>query len=187
MEGLVLKTTIERRKSEKRIGGERRAGDVARIREHLSARGRVCLRVRGSSMLPWVRSGDVAVIRRGSLDAVRCGDVVLFARDDRLVVHRLIEKRGEFAAERFLIKGDAHPKADGLFGSEEILGRVVRIYRGGRRIELDSPGQLALGLFVSQVSARSPFWYAVTRAAARVAHPARRILLALRPPTTPLR
>ena len=178
---VTQKSASERRSEQKRVEGERRAGDTARIRERLLAKGRVCLRVRGSSMLPWVRPGDVAIIRRGSADVARCGDMVLFQRDSRLFVHRLIEKRGEYPGERFLVKGDAHPQPDGRMGSEEILGRVVRIYRGGRRIDLDSPRQLALGVLISRISARLPIWYVLTRAAANVSYPARRILQALRP------
>src|SRR5436309_521824 len=66
------------------IGGERRFDDIAQIAKLLERQGRVYLRVHGSSMLPWVRPGDVALIRCAAIDEMRCGDVVLFKRESRL-------------------------------------------------------------------------------------------------------
>lgn len=148
------------------IGGERRKGDALQIATQLQEHGRVHLLVRGSSMQPWVRPGDIALIRRSGIDEVRCGDVVLFQREDRLFVHRLVEKRGTLREAEFVAKGDAHPGPDGVINNELILGRVTCIYRGEKRIDLDSPRQLALGLVVSQLSRKSAYWYPVARTAA---------------------
>lgn len=147
------------------IDGERRKGDASQIAAQLQEHGRVHLLVRGSSMQPWVRPGDIALIRRTGIEEVRCGDVVLFQRDDRLFVHRLVEKRGTLREAEFLAKGDAHPEPDGVINNELILGRVTCIYRGDKRIDLNSPRQLALGLMVSQLSRKSAYWYPVARTA----------------------
>lgn len=149
-----------------RVEGERRKSDAAQIAGQLQDNGRVHLLVRGSSMQPWVRPGDIALIRRAGIEEVRCGDVVLFQRDDRLFVHRLVEKRGTLREAEFLAKGDAHPGPDGVITDQLILGRVTCIYRGDKRIDLDSPRQLALGLMVSQLSRKSAYWYPVARTAA---------------------
>lgn len=157
-----------------RIEGERRKSDAARIAEQLQEHSRVHLLVRGSSMQPWVRPGDIALIRRAGIEEVRCGDVVLFQREDRLFVHRLVEKRGTLRESEFLAKGDAHPGSDGVITDQLILGRVTCIYRGDKRIDLDSPRQLALGLMVSQLSRKSAYWYPVARTAAMAALAVRR-------------
>jgi signal peptidase I len=165
----------------KPVVGERRVGDAVNIAEALERRGRVTLRVQGTSMLPWVRPGDIASVRRVPLDTVRCGDVVLFRRKSQLFVHRVIEKRGALGAAQFRAKGDAHTRCDGLVEQQELLGRVVRLYRRGRRIDLDAPGQIALGLLISQLSLRSRFWYPLARFAAIVTRPMRHLLYALQP------
>lgn len=164
------------------IGGERRLNDVAQIAQHLEQQGRVHLRVRGSSMLPWVRPGDVAVIRRAGINEMRCGDVVLFKRESRLFVHRLVEKHGAPGDARFLAKGDAHPGPDGMVDRELVLGRVVRLYRGDKQIDLDSSRQLALGLMISRLSRKSAYWYPVARAVALATQSLRRIFSSLRTP-----
>jgi hypothetical protein len=174
-----MPATANRREETKRAGGERRAGDASRIAEALKRRGRIALRVQGTSMLPWVRSQDIALIRQTPMENVRCGDVVLFRRENHLFVHRIVKKQGSVEAAQLLSKGDAHPTTDGILEEQELLGRVVRIYRNGRRIDLDAPGQLALGLFISQLSLHSRFWYPTARLVALAARPARRLLHAL--------
>src|SRR5256885_266645 len=139
------------------------------------------------SMQPWMRSKDIAVIRRISIENVRCGDVVLFRRKNHLFVHRIVEKRGSLNAAQLLSKGDAHPMSDGVVQEQELLGRVMRIYRKGRRIDLDAPRQLALGLFISQLSLHSRFWYPLARLAAIVTRPVRRVMNALHISNAPVR
>jgi hypothetical protein len=162
-----------------RIGGERRADDALRIAGALKRRGRISLRVHGTSMQPWVRPNDIALIRQISLENVRCGDVVLFRRENHLFVHRIVAKRGSLDAAQLFAKGDAQPTSDGVVQEQELLGRVVRIYRNGRRIDLDAPRQLALGLFISQLSLHSRFWYPLAKFAAIVTRPVRRMIQAL--------
>lgn len=162
-----------------RIAGERRAADVVRIGDALKRRGRISLRVHGTSMLPWVRPKDIALIRKISIENVRCGDVVLFRRESHLLVHRIVEKRGSLNAAQLFSKGDAHPTSDGVVEGQELLGRVVRIYRNGRRIDLDAPRQLALGVFISQLSLHSRFWYPLAKFATVVTRPVRRMMNAL--------
>jgi hypothetical protein len=130
-------------------------------------------------MLPWVRPQDIALIRQTAIENVRCGDIVLFRRGDHLFVHRIVKKQGPVEAGQLLAKGDAHPTTDGILLEQELLGRVVRIYRDGHRIDLDAPGQLALGLFISQLSLYSRFWYPAARLAAIATRPVRRLLNAL--------
>jgi len=162
-----------------RVGGERRADDAVCVSDALQRRGRISLRVHGTSMLPWVRPHDIALIRQISIEHVRCGDVVLFRRENHLFVHRIVEKRGPLDASQLFSKGDAHPTSDGLVQEQELLGRVVRIYRNGRRLDLDAPRQLALGLFISQLSLYSRFWYPVAKFLAVITRPVRRVMSAL--------
>jgi signal peptidase I len=178
---MKMRAIFERRRAVKPGVGERRNGDAAEITAALQRQGRISLRVQGTSMLPWVRPGDIARIGKVKADAIRCGDVVLFRRENRLFVHRIIEKGGSLNAAEFRAKGDAHPTCDGVVEQRELLGRVMRLYRSGRRIDLDAPGQIALGLLISQLSLLSRFWYPLARLAAIVTRPARRLLHAQQP------
>lgn len=162
------------------VAGERRRDDAGIITRALVTQGRISLRVRGSSMLPWVRPGDIAVIRRAGVMDVRCGDVVLLHRENRLFVHRLVKKHGSLESTTFSAKGDAHPGDDGVIEKQEILGRVMKIYRGKRQIDLDQPRHLAMGILISQFSRQSAYWHPFVRIAVVLTLPLRRIWQATR-------
>ncbi|MES2937493.1 MAG: S24/S26 family peptidase [Pseudomonadota bacterium] len=93
----------------------------------LRQRGRLPLRVNGTSMLPSVLPGDVVFVRHGGADAARCGDLVLFQREQRLYVHRVIGRQGA----DLVTQGDANPRPDDQVQASEFLGTVVRQWRGG--------------------------------------------------------
>jgi hypothetical protein len=131
-------------------------------------------------MMPWVRPGDIAMIRTASDETLERGHVVLFRRNNSLFVHRIVDKKRSLEAAQIFVKGDAHPTSDGLMEQGELLGRVVWLYRNGRRIDLDARGQRALGLFISRLSLYSWMWYPAVKFAANVTRPARRLLQALR-------
>ena len=103
-------------------------------------------------MSPFIRDGDIITIaplrpsgrnrhapapRRDTPGAGTCGigQVVAFVSpvNERLVVHRIIDRH----ESRFLIQGDSlHGPVADLVGPDDILGRVVRVERGRRRVWL---------------------------------------------------
>src|SRR5258708_13362391 len=83
-----MQATANRREGTKRVGGERRAGDGARIADALKRRGRIALRVQGTSMLPWMRAQDIALIRQRSEEHTS-----ELQSPDHLVCRLLLEKK----------------------------------------------------------------------------------------------
>src|SRR6202051_4187285 len=82
---------MEERRKNRAGSGERRKADAERIADELKKRGRTSILVRGTSLLPLVRPGDVALIRRDKLENMRSGDVVLMQRGDHLIAKRIGE------------------------------------------------------------------------------------------------
>ena len=118
----------ERRKRSNDGSGERRAGDAARIEEALKDRGRVSLRVHGTSMLPLVRPGDIALIRRDKLENMRPGDIVLFQRDSQLIAQRIGEDE---------LTSDPSPLAT-TGDQPECLGQIIRVCGASDQIEMEA-------------------------------------------------
>jgi len=89
---------------------------------------------RGASMLPLIKDGDVVTVRPLSGSEPRTGDVVAFADPggDRVRVHRIVTA-GNGA---YRLKGDHDSGEDGVFSRDAILGRIVRVERGGRAVRL---------------------------------------------------
>ena len=90
--------------------------------------------VRGFSMSPFIRDGDVATIVPSAGRTPRVGDVVAFTWPDtsRMAVHRIV------AAENpgWLIRGDNCMETDGIVPEGNIVGFVVRVEHNGRDVRL---------------------------------------------------
>ena len=99
----------------------------------LRASGRLRLRVNGWSMLPTMMPGDVLMIERVGGDSICMGDIVLFHRDRRLFVHRLVSSSED---GRIVTRGDAMPRPDSPpVAASELLGKVSLIVRSGHCVE----------------------------------------------------
>jgi len=98
-------------------------------------------------MLPSIWPGDIACVSR--VVAYRPGDVVLFSRNGRLFVHRVVEMSGGAVVTR----GDSMLDADPPVALSDVLGRVESIERGGSRVavaERVSGGRRAAGAVLGQ-------------------------------------
>jgi hypothetical protein len=134
---------MEERRRNRSESGERRKADAERIAEELKRRGRTSVHVRGTGMLPLVRPGDVALIRRDKLENMRCGDVVLMQRGDHLIAKRIGEDEDGGAGilgEELLGAGAESQNVSGrgqeLGERPELLGKIVRVRREKDKIEL---------------------------------------------------
>jgi signal peptidase I len=149
----------------------------------IRANGSVCFRVLGASMFPWIRSGDLVFVRKFELEQVLPGDVVLFVRGQRLFVHRVIrrEMNGTSASAsasasanassacmfggRLITKGDALDREDPPVTRAEFQGRVIRVHRGNRHIDMGSLGRVVLGRLIARFSWASALFYRPARTA----------------------
>ncbi len=98
--------------------------------EVLHSSGTLRLGVRGWSMFPALLPGDTLIIEQTDSGAICPGDIVLFGRDGRFVVHRVVAK---MAVEQSIqTRGDAMPRKDPPVSDRELLGKVVSIVRNGK-------------------------------------------------------
>ena len=89
-------------------------------------------RAKGFSMTPFLKDGDGITISPLSDASPRLGDVMacIHPADGTLLVHRVVKQNGA----AWLIQGDNAAETDGLLTKADMLGRVTRIERGGKRI-----------------------------------------------------
>jgi len=80
----------------------------------------VGLSTAGRSMLPTIWPGASLRITRCTIDDLELGDVVLFRRRERLILHRVVFVNGPEVVTR----GDASLHADQALLPDEVLGRV---------------------------------------------------------------
>jgi hypothetical protein len=67
-----------------------------------------------------------------------------------------------------ITKGDALDRKDVPVSVEEFLGRVTRVHRGQRHIDLETLGRLILGRFLAFVSPASVLVYGPLRMIKRI-------------------
>jgi len=95
--------------------------------------------VRGRSMLPALREGDVAVIAP-FLGLPRLGQMVLArGAPDLLLVHRLVDVEMQSGRRVYRLQGDNEMAPDAGVLREDLLGRVISVVRDGRRLSADEP------------------------------------------------
>lgn len=130
--------------------------------EVLRASGKLRLQVTGASMLPAIWPGDLISVRSFGPELAMPGDVVLCRREGGLVAHRVVRRISQRDGMRWVLRGDSVAGNDGPASSGELLGKVIAIERGHRRLSLQRsfPGRLA-----SWILRRSGF---VTRVALRL-------------------
>ncbi len=138
--------------------------------EVLRSSGRLRLRATGASMLPTVWPGDVLYVRSHDAVGALPGDIVLFARQGRLVAHRVVEVRSQETGVRsqerspiahypspvltFVTRGDSAEGNDAPVSSHELLGRAITIERGSCRL---NPRLTLWRRIVASILSRSEF------------------------------
>ena len=102
----------------------------------------VQVRVRGQSMSPSIRDGDLLTIAPTDGRGLRLGDV-LFYRDDagRLLCHRLLRKRGAGGTVVLGLRGDAQTGPIEWVQPAHLLGKAVLLGEAPHTIAIDSPRQ----------------------------------------------
>src|SRR5262249_23495193 len=114
----------------------------------------------GRSMVPFIRPGDS--VELVSVDSIRPGAIYLGELPDgHFVVHRLVGRKNGLA----VLRGDFNSRYDPPVPEASLLGRVVRVWREGRPLNVDALLPRAYGSL--QVSL-SPFIDPARRATRRV-------------------
>jgi hypothetical protein len=75
------------------------------------------------------------LIQRQEVHAIHPGTIVLFARDGRLIAHRVVSRTNDPDNSFFVTRGDSLSSPDSPIPSSEVLGRIKLIFQGGEWIK----------------------------------------------------
>lgn len=106
----------------------RRAACCELVLDVARSSGEVRLRVTGASMLPALWPGDLVTVQRRVPSELAVGQVVVYRRDEKLIVHRITRTSGD----HLITQGDSRPFDDLPVQASEIVGQVAGILRNGR-------------------------------------------------------
>ena len=117
---------------------------------------------KGHSMRPFIRNGDILMVEPMRGRPIRIADI-LFCKypEQGLLVHRVVGNSHRNGQQIIITQGDALLSKDYPISSEQVLGRVVAVERGGRIICIDTVfGRALARLWVVLIPFRSSIFKA---------------------------
>ena len=105
---------------------------ASQLKDAISAGGRICLVVTGSSMTPFLKHGrDMVYLRAFEEGDIKRGRILLFQRQDQsLVLHRI---RKRLRDGKLLMNGDAQAWCETI-SSDQVVAMVSSVERKGKHI-----------------------------------------------------
>lgn len=100
--------------------------------ERLNRGSSIRIVIKGRSMYPFIKRGDILTVKPIKFEQTKIGDMVVYTRsiEHDFTVHRLIRKRKDSEGKEYLFtKGDANIYGDGPVYPADVYGKVVSIKR----------------------------------------------------------
>ncbi len=99
------------------------------LREQGSCR----LRVSGTSMLPTLWPGETVLVEARPLAEIEVGDIALYQRDRRLILHRVVSAS---PGSVLVTLGDSMPQVDPWVPTDCVLGVLTGVRRGDQWVRV---------------------------------------------------
>ena len=98
-----------------------------------------CVRfiARGYSMHPFIKDGEVIIVKPVKIFEIMRGDVIFYHASQEMVAHRVIKKCRENDKIVLVTKGDSNFNFDSPFGEKNVMGKVIAIEKPNGTIMLD--------------------------------------------------
>lgn len=109
------------------------------LREWIEAGEQAWLPVIGDSMAPFLPRGSKVLVSQTAPHWIRCGDLVVYEDEGRMICHRVLRRRPQKFSHAFLTKGDGWRMTDPWVCAEQVMGKVVAMSRNGSVARLDTP------------------------------------------------
>ncbi len=95
--------------------------------------------VRGISMYPVLKEGDMVRVKKIDASEIKIGDLIFaIFPPEEFIVHRVIRKRLNNQELIFITKGDAILSSSEKIHFKDVLGKVISIKRSGKEILFDN-------------------------------------------------
>jgi signal peptidase I len=99
--------------------------------EALRSWGTLKVRAHGVSMLPTLWPGDILTVQSVCPEQVAPGEIVLYMRQDRFFIHRIVSTDLNRNKAFLVTRGDCMFEDDPPVDRSELLGRIVEVRRAG--------------------------------------------------------
>ena len=118
--------------------------------------------MKGFSMYPALRPGDIGTVEKCTSAQIKVGDIVVFKLNKILVAHRLIDIVIQDDGNLFIAKGDKNCHKDQAFTSDDLLGKLSSFRRKNNEMKIDSLSMRLLAFLSLHFSMLTvPFWHII--------------------------
>ncbi|TVR70734.1 MAG: signal peptidase I [Marinilabiliales bacterium] len=107
--------------------------------ELLEGKHLVRFRMRGHSMYPVFKDGDIGTVEKCDPAELKRGDIIVFRQGDNLVAHRLVKALVRDGGLLLIARGDRNRVADKPFAADQLIGKIVSFQKGKRVRSVDAP------------------------------------------------
>lgn len=115
----------------------------AEVKKVLDEQKSVRIRVRGNSMLPFIRNNDAALLVPPVAEKIRKGAIVIALTDELgYVMHRIVKIEND----KIILLGDGNVNQFEHTDRSRVIAIVVRYDRGRHRFSTESLGMRLIGL-----------------------------------------
>lgn len=98
------------------------------------------IKMKGFSMYPTLRPGDLGYVERCGMNEINVGDIVVYKNHRQLVAHRLMELNQFEGKLKGVSRGDNNKKKDQFYITElNLFGKLVAYEHKGKKEEINSP------------------------------------------------
>ena len=111
---------------------------AALAKEILSGGHSIRFRAHGFSMRPFIRNGELLEVQALDYRPVVKGDILLYERAGRIIVHRVMRRRARGGEGQLVMQGDALLMPDGMITHQQAWGRVAWVEKRGRQVSTDT-------------------------------------------------
>ena len=95
--------------------------------------------VKGQSMYPFLRTGDILLTESVEVKELKVGDILVleFGGKGDYLVHRLLKMNKDNSGLKIKTKGDNNILYDGAVTEKELIAKGIKIIRGNKTLDLN--------------------------------------------------
>jgi len=121
----------------------------------LKERGSLKVKVNGNSMWPFLKNGDIAIVKYVDFKEVHPGDIVFTYVGSNILCHRVFDKRGD----SIVTKADTFIGFDPPVRKDDLIGKVTAKEKKGKVYRLNKLFSYRIGFLISRISLALSFCY----------------------------
>ncbi len=126
------------------------------IREAIERNGTLKFRLKGTSMRPFLREGDILTVSALRSQKISVGDLVIYHDGMSITCHRVFRT----FKNNFQLKADAAMTADEFLKKGRLMGKVVELQKGGLILNMNNNAGRIANMVISRASLVTALLYA---------------------------